>query len=42
MATATELRRIALSLPGTVEAPHFDRMGFKVQGEAHLRGARAR
>ncbi len=30
MATATELRRIALALPGTLEAPHFDRAAFKV------------
>lgn len=30
MATATDLRRIALSLPGTTEAPHFDRAAFKV------------
>lgn len=30
MATGEDLRRIALSLAGTVEAPHFDRMAFKV------------
>ena len=30
MATASDLRRIALSLEGTVEAPHFDRAAFKV------------
>jgi len=30
MATAEDLRRIALSLEGTVEAPHFDRAAFKV------------
>ena len=30
MATAKDLRRIALSLAGTTEAPHFDRMAFKV------------
>jgi len=30
MATAADLRRIALSLTGTTEAPHFDRMAFKV------------
>lgn len=30
MATATDLRRIALSLPGTVEAPHMERSAFKV------------
>jgi hypothetical protein len=30
MATADDLRRIALSLPGTIEAPHFDRAAFKV------------
>ncbi|HET7850562.1 MAG TPA: MmcQ/YjbR family DNA-binding protein [Pseudolabrys sp.] len=29
MATAAEFRRIALSLAGTVEAPHFDRTAFK-------------
>ena len=31
MATAKDLRRIALSLPGTLEVPHFDRMAFKVK-----------
>jgi hypothetical protein len=30
MATAADLRRIALSLAGTTEAPHFDRTAFKV------------
>lgn len=30
MAEAADLRRIALSLPGTTEAPHFDRAAFKV------------
>lgn len=30
MATGDDLRRIALSLPGTIEAPHFDRAAFKV------------
>ncbi len=30
MATATDLRRIALALDGTAEAPHFDRAAFKV------------
>jgi hypothetical protein len=30
MATARDLRRIALSLEGTTEAPHFDRAAFKV------------
>jgi hypothetical protein len=30
MATAKDLRRIALSLQGTSEAPHFDRTAFKV------------
>lgn len=29
MATADDLRRIALSLEGTQEAPHFDRAAFK-------------
>src|SRR6476659_9476498 len=29
MATATDLHRIALSLAGTTEAPHFDRVAFK-------------
>ena len=29
MATATDLQRIALSLAGTTEAPHFDRIAFK-------------
>jgi hypothetical protein len=30
MATAKDLRRIALALEGTTEAPHFDRAAFKV------------
>lgn len=30
MSSAEDLRRIALSLEGTVEAPHFDRTAFKV------------
>lgn len=30
MATGKDLRRIALSLEGTAEAPHFDRTAFKV------------
>jgi hypothetical protein len=30
MATATDLQRIALSLAGTTEAPHFDRIAFRV------------
>jgi hypothetical protein len=30
MSTGEDLRRIALSLAGTVEAPHFDRAAFKV------------
>ena len=30
MATARDLRRIALSLEGTTEYPHFDRAAFKV------------
>jgi hypothetical protein len=30
MSNATDLRRIALSLEGTTEAPHFDRAAFKV------------
>jgi hypothetical protein len=30
MATANDLRRIALGLEGTTEAPHFDRAAFKV------------
>jgi hypothetical protein len=31
VATARDLRRIALGLEGTVEAPHFDRTAFKVR-----------
>jgi hypothetical protein len=31
VATARDFRRIALSLGGTTEAPHFDRTAFKVQ-----------
>lgn len=30
MSTAADLRRLALSLEGTTEAPHFDRTAFKV------------
>jgi hypothetical protein len=30
MATAHDFRRIAMSLEGTTEAPHFDRTAFKV------------
>jgi hypothetical protein len=30
MSTAADLRRIAMSLEGTTEAPHFDRTAFKV------------
>jgi hypothetical protein len=30
MSNAADLRRIALSLEGTTEAPHFDRAAFKV------------
>jgi hypothetical protein len=31
MATGNDLRRLALSLEGTTEAPHFDRAAFKVK-----------
>jgi hypothetical protein len=31
MAKAADLRRIALSCEGTTEAPHFDRVAFKVR-----------
>lgn len=30
MSSAAEFRKIALSLEGTTEAPHFDRKAFKV------------
>ncbi|MGO4668953.1 MmcQ/YjbR family DNA-binding protein [Bosea sp. 2YAB26] len=30
MPTGDDLRRLALALDGTVEAPHFDRVAFKV------------
>ena len=30
MATGEDLRRLALALEGTTEAPHFDRAAFKV------------
>ncbi|MGB6535603.1 MAG: MmcQ/YjbR family DNA-binding protein [Xanthobacteraceae bacterium] len=30
MASVKDFRRIALSLPGTTEAPHFERTAFKV------------
>ncbi len=31
MATGNDLRRMALALEGTTEAPHFDRAAFKVK-----------
>ena len=31
MTTGRDLRRLALSLEGTTEAPHFDRAAFKVK-----------
>jgi hypothetical protein len=31
MAKASDLRRIARSLEGTIEAPHFDRTAFRVR-----------
>ena len=31
MATGKDLRRIALSLEGTIEAPHFDRTAFRTK-----------
>ena len=31
MASASDLRRIAISLDGTTESPHFDRAAFKVR-----------
>lgn len=30
MADAADLRRMALALPGTTDAPHFDRTAFRV------------
>jgi hypothetical protein len=30
MSTSADLRRLALSLEGTQEAPHFDRIAFRV------------
>lgn len=30
MADGADLRRVALALPGTTEAPHFDRAAFRV------------
>ncbi len=30
MATAADVRRVALALEGTTEAPHFDRAAFRV------------
>lgn len=30
MSTAAQFRKLALSLPGTLEYPHFDRTAFKV------------
>ena len=31
--TAAEFKELALSFPGTVSAPHFDRIAFKVPGK---------
>jgi hypothetical protein len=31
MTTSADLRRLALSLEGTTEAPHFDRTAFKAK-----------
>jgi len=31
MATAKDFRRVALSLEGTTEAPHFERTAFRVR-----------
>jgi hypothetical protein len=31
MSTSTDLRRLALALEGTTEAPHFDRIAFKAR-----------
>ena len=31
MSTSKDLRRVALSLEGTTEAPHFDRTAFRVK-----------
>ena len=31
MSTSAELRRLALSLEGTAEAPHFDRVAFRAR-----------
>jgi hypothetical protein len=31
MADGADLRRMALAMPGTTEAPHFDRAAFKVE-----------
>jgi hypothetical protein len=31
MSTGNDLRRIALSLEGTTEAPHFDRTAFRAK-----------
>lgn len=31
MATTSEFRAIVLSLPGTIETPHFDRAAFRVR-----------
>jgi hypothetical protein len=31
MTTSSDLRRLALSLEGTIEAPHFDRTAFKAK-----------
>lgn len=31
--TAIEFKEMALSFPGTVEAPHFDKIAFKVVGK---------
>ena len=33
MITVREVRKLALSLPEAVEAPHFDRASFRVRGK---------
>ncbi len=33
MSDIATFRRIALSFPGTIEQPHFDRIAFKVTGK---------
>lgn len=40
MITFVDFRRLALALPGTTEAPHFDRTSFRVGGKIYATAPR--